>query len=296
MFSMTGYGTGTASLAGTAAREVLAEAASVNRRGLELTVSLPREWSALEAPLGELARARLHRGAVRLTVTVREPAAAQPESGPQWDEAATRAAFEQLRDLAARLKVPFTPDAGLLLRLASATSRESPPLPAPDAWHAVEKAVVAALDQLVEARRREGEALRRDLAARLEILLRLCAEIAPLAPASVERYRDGLHARLRQIGLEIDLQDERVLREIALFADRCDIAEELTRLASHLEQFQKISAEDGPVGRKLDFLCQEIHREFNTVGSKAQHLDITRRVLEAKNEIERVREQVQNVE
>ena len=86
------------------------------------------------------------------------------------------------------------------------------------------------------------------------------------------------------------------MREIALFADRCDIAEELTRLASHLEQFEKILAETGPVGRKLDFLCQEIHRELNTVGSKSQHLDITRRILDAKNELERIREQVQNVE
>jgi len=149
---------------------------------------------------------------------------------------------------------------------------------------------------LIAARQREGDALKRDMAARIALLKKVSVEIAPLAPTSIERYREGLHARLKQIGLEIDLNDERVLREIALFADRCDIAEELTRLASHLEQFEKILAEVGPVGRKLDFLCQEIHRELNTVGSKSQHLDITRRILDAKNELERIREQVQNVE
>jgi uncharacterized protein (TIGR00255 family) len=292
---MTGFGAGAAALADGAGREVFAEASSVNRKGLEISVSLPREWNALEGPVGELARAQLHRGAVRIAVVVREPAGANVAAA-KWNEAAVAQSFEQLRVLAARFQVPFSPDAGLLLRLAQASGGEVPTPPAPAAWPAVQQAVAAALEQLLESRRREGESLRKDVAARLEILNAVRAEIAPLAPASVARYREGLHARLRQIGLEIDLNDERVLREIALFADRCDIAEELTRLASHLEQFAKILNEDGAVGRKLDFLCQEIHREFNTVGSKAQHLDITRRVLDAKNELERIREQVQNVE
>jgi uncharacterized protein (TIGR00255 family) len=292
---MTGFGAGTAVLADGAGREVFAEASSVNRKGLEISISLPREWNALEGSVGELARARLHRGAVRIAVVVREPAG-DGVTTALWDETAIAKSFAQLRALATRFKVPFSPDVALLLRLAQASGGEVPTPPAPAAWPAVQQAVNAALEQLLETRRREGESLRKDMAARLEILNGVRAEITPLAPASVARYREGLHARLRQIGLEIDLNDERVLREIALFADRCDIAEELTRLASHLEQFAKILNEDGAVGRKLDFLCQEIHREFNTVGSKAQHLDITRRVLDAKNELERIREQVQNVE
>jgi len=305
MKSMTGYGTGSAPLAGSAAgapaREVFAEASSVNRKGLELAVSLPREWNALEGPVSELGRAKLHRGAVRVTVTLRDPSALK--SGAEairskWDETAVMAALGQLKALAARANVPFVSDTNLLLRLAqgSGSERETA-APTPDeAWPAIQVAVTAAVEQLAASRQKEGAALKRDLAERLEILGRLRVEIAPLAPASVARYRETLHARLKQIGLEIDLNDERVLREIALFADRCDITEELTRLTSHLDQFQKIMAEDGAVGRKLDFLCQEIGREFNTVGSKAQHLDITRRVLEAKNELERIREQVQNVE
>ncbi|HVU37787.1 MAG TPA: YicC/YloC family endoribonuclease [Opitutales bacterium] len=288
---MTGYGAGAASLAG---REIFAEISSVNRKGLEINVALPREWNALEGPVGERVKGRLSRGAVRLAIAVRAPGAATPVV--KWDEAAVQKEFAQLRELAERFEIPFNPDVSLLLRLAQATNGE-PPLPSADeARAAVEKAVAAALEQLVAARSREGAALKADLTARVQTLQKLAAEIAPLAPASVTRYREALLARLKQIGLEIDLNDERVLREIALFADRCDITEELTRLASHFAQFEKILADDAPAGRKLDFLCQEIHREFNTVGSKAQHLDITRRVLDAKNELERIREQVQNVE
>ena len=286
-----------AALPGATAREVVAEISSVNRKGLELSVSLPREWNALEGTVNELAKARLHRGAVRLSVTLRSPASktASP-AGLQWDEAALQKEFDQARILADRFDVPFTPDLNLLLRLAQTTGGEVPPPTADEAKAAVEQAVAAALAQLTTARGREGDALRRDLAARIGLLKKISAELAPLAPASVARYREALHARLAQIGLPVDLNDERILREIALFADRCDISEELTRLASHLDQFEKILNDDAPAGRKLDFLCQEIHREFNTVGSKAQHLDITRRVLDAKNEIERIREQVQNVE
>jgi uncharacterized protein (TIGR00255 family) len=294
---MTGYGGGVAILPGATAREVFAEISSVNRKGLELSVSLPREWNALEGPVGELAKARLHRGAVRLSLTLRAPMAKTAIArASTWDEEAVEKEFGQLRALAAILKVPFQPDMALVLRLAQISSPEVPAPVAEDAKPAVEQAVVAALEQLTAARGREGEALRKDMALRIGLLKKLSAELAPLAPASIARYREGLHARLAQIGLAIDLHDERILREIALFADRCDISEELTRLASHLDQFEKILGDDGPAGRKLDFLCQEIHREFNTVGSKAQHLDITRRVLDAKNELERIREQVQNVE
>jgi len=294
---MTGYGSGIATLPGVPEREVVAEISSVNRKGLEIAASLPREWNPLEGAVAELVKARLHRGAVRVSLVLRDPSAkTEGAVGAVWNEAVIEREFEQLRSLAVILKVPFKPDMALLLRLAQMGNPEFPPPPAEDVRPAVEKATAAALEQLIEQRQREGDALQRDMAARIEILKKLCAEIAPLAPTSVTRYREGLHARLKQIGLQIDLSDERVLREIALFADRCDITEELTRLCSHFDQFEKILADDAPAGRKLDFLCQEIHREFNTVGSKAQHLDITRRVLEAKNELERIREQVQNVE
>ncbi len=295
MLSMTGYGSGVAPLPGAAGREIFVEISSVNRKGLEVAVALPREWNALENPATDLAKARLQRGAVRLGIIARMPGSA-PVPMARWDEAAVQKELTQLRTLAERFEIPFNPDVSLLLRMAQATHGEAPLPPTDQAWPAVEKAMNAALEQLVSSRRREGAALQRDLSTRLDLLKTLTAEIAPLAPTSVTRYRETLHARLKQIGLTVDLNDERILREIALFADRCDITEELTRLASHFAQFEKILADDAPAGRKLDFLCQEIHRELNTVGSKAQHLDITRRILDAKNELERIREQVQNVE
>jgi uncharacterized protein (TIGR00255 family) len=122
------------------------------------------------------------------------------------------------------------------------------------------------------------------------------ATVAKCAQGVVPHYRDLLLQRLQKAGLELDLDDERVLKEIAIFADRCDITEELTRLDSHFEQFAQTLRHPGAVGRKLDFLCQEINREINTIGSKANNIDITKYVIECKNELERIREQVQNIE
>ena len=113
---------------------------------------------------------------------------------------------------------------------------------------------------------------------------------------TVPRYRELLLSRLEQTKLDLDLSDERVLKEIALFADKCDTSEECTRLVSHFEQFRECLDEGSPVGRKLEFILQEINREFNTVGSKANQIEISRLVIEAKNELERIREQIQNVE
>ena len=143
---------------------------------------------------------------------------------------------------------------------------------------------------------RSGEALLVDFIRRTENLHRQVEVIAARAPQVPAGYRGQLMKRLREAGLELDLDDERVLREIALFADRCDVSEEITRLRSHLEQFAGLLRSDGEIGRKAEFLLQEIGREVNTIGSKANDLAIARAVIELKNEVERVREQMANVE
>ena len=145
-------------------------------------------------------------------------------------------------------------------------------------------------------REKEGAALQADLTLRITELDSIRAGIAGHAEGTTGNYRDALLERLGQLGLELDTSDERVLKEVALFADRCDISEEITRLSSHFEQFNELLSSQEAVGRKMDFLCQEIHREFNTIGSKANHIEITRAVIDGKNELERVREQVQNIE
>ena len=135
-----------------------------------------------------------------------------------------------------------------------------------------------------------------DLSERIGTLETLSAQIEAHSKNAVPRYRDALFERLKQINLDLDLNDERVLKEIALFADRCDVSEEITRLKSHFEQFHAFLKSNEASGRKMDFLCQEIHRELNTTGSKSSQIEITRAVIEGKNELERIREQVQNVE
>jgi uncharacterized protein (TIGR00255 family) len=142
----------------------------------------------------------------------------------------------------------------------------------------------------------EGEHLRADLIARLNTIEEEARQIAKLSPKVPAAHRENLMKRLRESGLEVDLDDDRVLKEIGLFADRCDISEELTRIDSHLAQFRTYLENDEPVGRSLDFLCQEFNRELNTIGSKANDADIAQGIVRSKTELEKIREQVQNVQ
>ena len=153
-----------------------------------------------------------------------------------------------------------------------------------------------ALKSFVEMRAREGSSLLSDFLTRLALLQNHATAVTERAPQVPKNYREQLMQRLRQAGLELDLNDERVLKEIALFAHRCDIAEELTRLRSHFEQFTALLKSNGEIGRKSEFILQEMGREVHTIGSKANDLVISRNVIELKNELERIREQIANVE
>jgi len=145
-------------------------------------------------------------------------------------------------------------------------------------------------------RKAEGADLKADFLERLTTLENHAEEIGRATPKVVERQRELLHTRLREAEIEIDLNDERLLKEIALFAERCDISEETTRLASHINRFREYLDSEEPMGRSLDFLCQEINREFNTIGSKANDAGIGQTVVSAKTELEKIREQIQNIE
>jgi uncharacterized protein (TIGR00255 family) len=161
---------------------------------------------------------------------------------------------------------------------------------------AIEQALDAALQQLITMRQREGDHLREDITQRLDSLERMLQSAAELAPQVVEAYRKNLRQRLSEAGLPLPLEDERLVKEIAMFADRCDVSEELTRAHSHIKQFHTYLASGQPVGRSLDFLLQELFREFNTLGSKANHAALAQLVVQGKTEIEKIREQVQNIE
>jgi len=290
MKSMTGYGRATAAIGNYT---LTAQVSSVNRKTLDLAISLPDQWESLEPAIGDQVRRVASRGRISAVI---ELTGARPSGEIVWDETEVNAAIDRLAALASARGLAFAPSAELLWSVAN-SQRKTAELPSADeAAPIVIDAVVEALRGFVAMRAQEGEALLIDFLARLGVLRDHVDAIAARAPLVAPSYRELLLQRLRQAGLELDVSDERVLREIALFADRCDVTEELTRLRSHFDQFTTLLKSDAEIGRKAEFILQEIGREVNTIGSKANDLTISKAIIELKNELERVREQIANVE
>ena len=291
MKSMTGFGRGEASAGGIAYR---VELSSVNRKQAEIVVNLPRELASLDARVRKLVGGSISRGRVNVNINVE---AADGAGGMvQVDESLAAQYVEALDGLGARLGLPELRASFDPMRAPGVVTLGEPLPEADDAWPTLQEALSAALEALVEMRAAEGANLGTDMRVRLGKLAGLVDTVAGRAPDVVERYRTNLHKRLAGAGLEIDLDDERVMREIGMFSERCDISEELTRLASHFDQCGKYFESEEPVGRSLDFLAQEMNRELNTIGSKANDAGIAQDIVEAKTELEKIREQVQNVE
>lgn len=290
--SMTGYGRGECRRNGIHA---VAEAGSVNRRQLDLQISLPRPLQGLESRVQEEVAERVSRGRVTLTITVRA-AVGTGARRVHMDAELAAAWVRTLRDAARRLGLRDDVGVGSLLALPDVFTVEHPEENPERAWPAVRAALRRALDALVAMREREGRALAKDLAARLQTLDRMTATIAARAPGVIERHRSALLARLERAGLPLSAEDPAITREIALFADRSDISEELTRLRSHLEQGRRMLRQREPMGRALDFLTQELLREINTLAAKCADAEIAAITVQFKAELERIREQVQNVE
>lgn len=290
MRSMTGYGRSSA-LHGI--YEISVEVRSLNRRNLDAIVTLPREWQALEGRILAALKERVERGRV---VTHVQAQLASDRDEEAFDSASIAILVEEFRALSESLKAPFTITPDLLLQLAL-YAKKNQYLPDPETVEGILlETFRSALASMVEMRESEGLILAADLKARAGVLKELIAAIEGYAEGTVARYRELLLQRLRQGMLDFDLDDERVLKEIALFADRCDITEEITRLKSHLDQLGQFLEAAGPVGRRTDFLLQEMNREINTIGSKSNDIRISRQVIAFKNELERLREQVANIE
>ncbi|WP_206753255.1 YicC/YloC family endoribonuclease [Lentimonas sp. CC10] len=293
MRSMTGYGRGSADAPEHNVR-IEVEITSVNRKTLDAQVSCPREWNGLDQQCNAWLKGAFQRGRVNIQIKVESTEGAQ--TGLSWSAKKMDASLQQLESYAESRSLPFVVDSHLLLELAK-TQKDDGGLPD---WRELEPSIKTAFDQAlvdIDAMRlNEGNALAQDLKERMQELDTIRQQIASNAENTVASYRDALMARLAQLKLELDINDERVLKEVAIFADRSDISEELTRLNSHFEQFKEFIDAKEATGRKMDFLCQEIHREFNTTGSKSSPIEITRSVIEGKNALERIREQVQNVE
>lgn len=288
---MTGFGRAEHAGDGVIAR---VEIATVNRKQADIHFSLPREISALEGDLRKLVLEFVSRGRVNIVINLERTSGSAQSLGLDTARAeALEAAFQELSTI---LERPIQAEASDFMRAPGIITFEESGWDPDEAAEAITPALATALANLVEMRTAEGEDLKVDLLARLAILEDHVKVIETATPKVVARQRELLYNRLRDAEIEIDLNDERLLKEIAIFAERCDISEETTRLAAHMNRFREYLASDEPVGRSLDFLCQELNREFNTIGSKANDAGIGQNVVGAKTELEKIREQVQNIE
>jgi uncharacterized protein (TIGR00255 family) len=289
--SMTGYGRAEARGSRLA---VLVEARSLNHRFLEIAVKLPRGLTAHEPELRQLVQGRVARGRLDVAVVLRRIA-----GSPNTVRADLTLGAEYVRSaraLADALGLPADLALADLLRLPGVVTLEETEDDAGDGAVLLKEAAQQALDDLVRMRQAEGAALLADLAGHLSTLERWAAGLAATLPQVLQRIQERLRARVHALLAEAPVDPGRIVQEAATLAARSDVAEELARLGSHCAQFRALLAAGGAVGRQIDFLLQEMHREVNTIASKADDGELTSRVLEARTLVERLREQAQNVE
>jgi uncharacterized protein (TIGR00255 family) len=293
MKSMTGYGRGECSQNGF---KITVELSSVNRKQTEISVALPREMEMLEAQVRDLINRQVSRG--RLTVRVALHAGATKLSARMHLNIPLAKAYaRELNRLARQLKLPGPIALDHLAAAPGVFQTDEQLVEEENFWPAVRKALNQALATLVGMREREGAHLAQDLAKRIAVMRKATTRIQVHAPKVARRYRKQLVERIQSAGLEAPgVDDDRLLKEVVYFADRSDISEELSRLQSHFSQFDDCLRSREPVGRTLDFLAQEMNREVNTIGSKANDSLISREVVTLKAELEKFREQAQNVE
>ena len=293
MRSMTGYGRGECTTKGT---RIVVELSSVNRKQAEVSLGVPSELESIESDLRDMILALVSRGRVSGRVVLQHSRMSHA-SAIAINEAQAKAYRLELAKLAKSLKIPDNLSLDSLLRLPGVLETSEPTLDARVFRAPVKRALGKALDGLLSMREKEGGNLTRDLAKRLTKLRRIVKRVARRAPEVLKHHRERLNERLKNANVDVpDMDDERLLREIVYYTDRTDISEELTRLDSHFAQLEESLSDTVPVGRKLDFLAQEMFREINTIGSKASDAVISSEVVTLKTELEKIREQIQNVE
>jgi len=273
---------------------VSSEIKSVNNRYLKLSVRMPDSVARFEADIEKLIRSRVARGSIQVSMRVRFHGG---QSEYRIDSDLLRSYQTQLSEIVA--SDGNRPNLGHLLQLPGVvTQTDLPDDLVNSLWPAVEKCLTEALDHFDDFRQREGESMRQDMERQCEVIETEVRQVALLAPQVVAEYRDKILERVRRLisDAAVSIGENDVIREVALFSDRCDINEEITRLRSHTEQFRRMLSGDSSQGRKLEFIGQEMFREINTTGSKANNVTIALSVVEMKAAIERMREVLQNVE
>ncbi|MGI6065362.1 MAG: YicC/YloC family endoribonuclease [Bacillota bacterium] len=289
--SMTGYGRGEAI---SNNNYITVEAKSVNHRFLEVVVRMPKQLLPLEERIKKLAQEKVNRGRLDIFISLEENE--EKKRLVKVDKELGLAYYNALRELAGIWGIAEDFDLMHMSSLPGLLTLENDEEDLEALWPGVNTALTSAMDALVGMRTLEGEKLAEDLLKRKENIAAFVSLIEERSPLVVREYQERLTQRIQELLGEVQIDEIRLANEVAFFADRASITEELVRLNSHLEQMSQILRQDDVVGRKLDFLGQEMNREINTIGSKANDLAIGRLVVEVKSELEKVREQVQNLE
>ena len=289
--SMTGFGR-SEFFAGT--RQITVEIKSINHRYSEFSIKLPRKYAPLEERVRQRLAKAVSRGKVDVFIKAEEREGSEQEMN--IDKALAAKYHEKIQELSRLLELPMDLSVTRLIELPGVMRIQEAAEEPEEVWQQLSVPLEEALAHLLEMRQREGEGLAKDFFARLDYLEELRDRLLARAPLVVEQYRQKLSARIAELMGQLPVEENRLVQEVAMFADRASVDEELVRLESHFRQFGLLLGETQPVGRKLDFLCQEMNREINTTGSKANDLEMTKIVVEMKSELEKLREQVQNIQ
>ncbi len=290
LISMTGFGQGEAA---NSHSTVTVEVRSVNHRFLDIAFKLPRSLQNREPDIKEVVRGKIARGRVSITIAVESAVSGR---GVAINEAVLEQYLKQLRAFAKKHDLDENVSLDALVALPEVvTSKETEP-GEDELWPLVEKSLGEALDRCNRMRVEEGKALEKDLVDRMKLIESTASAIEKLAPAVAKRQVETLRKRVAQLAGDITIPEDRIAAEIVMLSDRTDITEEITRLRSHLGQFNGALKDGGEVSKRLTYLLQEMHREASTMGSKASDTEVIQHVVVLKEETEKLREQVQNLE
>lgn len=291
MRSMTGFGRERAVIGG---KEYSVEIKSVNSRYCELSVKVPRNYTYLEEKLKALVKSRLSRGKAEVWLSVAEIEGR--ETSVTVNLPVVKNYLEEMRRCCGELNLMDDLKLSDIFRMTDAFTVVRSEADEETIWSNVQAVANKALDNFTSMREKEGEKLKADMLSKIDSIETMINQVEVLSPETVEAYRSRLYNKLKEILEEKQIEEQRILTEAAIFADKVAVDEETVRLHSHFKQFREMTEASEPIGRKLDFLVQELNRETNTIGSKAQDLRITKIVIEVKSEIEKIREQIQNIE
>ncbi len=291
MNSMTGYGKGSNI---TDAVHYTAEIKTVNHRYIDVSIKLPRALMFLETEVKNWVTSYLHRGKIDIYINREGDNAALMK--PQLNETAAAAYVEVYKQLIERFDLAADIPLSMLAAQKDVVGLSEPQIDATNVREHLKEAVTEALAAVIQMRATEGRSMCSDIVARMQVLEEYLGNIEQRTPQVVVEWQQKLQRRIETLIHEVEVDPQRLAQEIAIFADRCDISEEVVRFKSHIDQMRGLVAQDGAVGRQMDFLLQELNREANTMGSKSNDAELTRNVVALKAELEKIREQVQNIE